>query len=360
MTIVISLFLSLLVQGADLSKKDLILTKIHHEEDEVIWGFTFLNKEELLLTLREGSLIHFNLRTKKRKKLAVPDVHAYGQGGLLDVQKFTINGKDKVYITYSSRVDGVKTTSLAVADFDKGKLGSFKNIFNAKVKSSTNRHYGSRLNYDGNFLYMSVGDRGERQFAQDLSLHNGKILRLTPEGVAAEGNPFIGKGLPEIWTYGHRNPQGIFYDSSTQKLFSCEFGPRGGDELNLIEKGKNYGWPVITYGREYYGPKIGTTEKKGMEQPITYWVPSISPSGMTIYSGDKIKSWKGDIFLANLSSQHIRRIRLQDNNVVEQQKILEDLEERIRFISTGLDGFLYFSTDSGFLYRIEKLVNKKS
>lgn len=345
-------FISFEAFSKDLSQKEVKITKIFEEEDSVIWGFSFLDKNNLLLSFREGRLVHLNFKSKKKENIGIPTVHAYGQGGLLDVQKFEINGLDYIYITYSQRVDGIKTTSLARAPFKKGKVGKFINIFNAKVKSDTNRHYGSRLAYDGKYIFMTVGDRGKREFAQDLNLHNGKILRLTPEGKAAPGNPFEKNGLPEIWTYGHRNPQGIYYDSSKGGLYSCEFGPRGGDELNVIVKGKNYGWPVITYGSEYYGPKIGTTKKEGMEQPLVYWVPSISPSGMTIYKGDKYVKWKGDFFLANLSSHHIRRVKIKEGKVIEQQKILEDLDERIRAISTGPEGYLYFSTDSGLLYKI--------
>lgn len=339
--------------GKDLIQKDLKLKTILDLDDKVIWGFAFLNANELLFTLREGQLYHYNLLTMKRVRLESPKVAANGQGGLLDVQVFDISGKKTVYLTFSSKVKGTTTTSLASGHFKDGKLNDLKTIFNAKVQSDTTRHFGSRLAYDGTHIFMTVGDRGKRSFAQDLRLHNGKILRLTPEGKAFAGNPFSKKGYPEIWSYGHRNPQGIFFDQEKKILFSCEFGPRGGDELNIIEEGKNYGWPVITYGSEYYGPSIGTTHKKGMEQPLAYWVPSISPSGLTVYSGDKIPLWKGSLFLANLSSNHLRRLEYKDGKITLEQKILEDLEERIRYVSTGLDGYLYFSTDSGKVIRIE-------
>ncbi|MCF8060780.1 MAG: PQQ-dependent sugar dehydrogenase [Bacteriovoracaceae bacterium] len=341
--------------GKDLLNKDVVLKEVVTFDDQVIWGFAFVNDKELLLTLREGKFYHLNLITKKKTLLDSPKVEAFGQGGLLDVQVFMISGRPTVFLTFSSKENGTVTSSLAKGYFKNGKLSELKTIFSAKVKSDTTRHFGSRLAYDGEFIYMTVGDRGERKFAQDLRLHNGKILRLTVDGKPAPNNPFISSGNLEVWSYGHRNPQGIVFDKKRGLLFSCEFGPRGGDELNLIKRGLNYGWPIITYGREYYGPSIGTTHQDGMEQPLIHWEPSISPSGLTVYYGDKFPEWRGSLLLANLSSNHIRRLEYADGKIKVEQKILEDLKERIRYISEGPDGFIYFSTDSGKIMRIESL-----
>jgi glucose/arabinose dehydrogenase len=322
------------------------------EGDEVIWGFDFINQEEVLFTQREGSLFHLDLKTKKTTKLEAPIVEASGQGGLLDI--LIDNGH--VYLTYSKKNKDVTTTALAKADLVKSKLRNLRTIFEATVKSNTTRHFGSRLVIKDNHLFMTIGDRGEREHSQDLSLHNGSILKLTKEGKPASDNPFIGKesALPEIWSYGHRNPQGIDMDPVSGELYSCEFGPRGGDELNRVRKGLNYGWPVITYGKEYWGPKIGTTHKEGMEQPIKYWDPSISPSGMVFYRGDKIKEWKNNLFLANLSSTHLRRLVLKNEEVVEEEPLFADMDERIRQVRNGPDGHLYFSTDSGKIFRVTR------
>lgn len=329
--------------------------------DGVIWGFDFITPQEVVMTLREGKLIYYNFATKKQTLLAGPKVDAGGQGGLLDVLVHTVAGEKYIFLTYSEKVGATLTTSLAKAKFKDNKLSDLKRIFSAKVVEDSTRHFGSRVVIRDNHIFMTIGDRGERKYAQDLKLHNGKILRLTLDGNPAKGNPFENdkNALPEIWSYGHRNPQGIDFSPTDGNLFSCEFGPRGGDELNLVKPGKNYGWPVITYGKEYYGPSIGKPKKEGMEQPVVYWVPSISPSGMSFYTGDKIIDWQNNLFLANLGSTHLRRLVLKDGEVVSQEVLFEDLEERIRQVKNGPDGFLYFSTDSGKLLRVEKSENVK-
>lgn len=340
---------------ASLKEKDLIAEKLFEIEDEVIWGFTFLNSSEVLLTLRKGDLYHFNLKNKKLKKIKTFDVFAYGQGGLLDVQMFKVEGKETLYFTYSKKVKGKATTALARAYWVKDNLTDFQDIFVAKAENDKTIHFGSRLAFDGKHLFMTVGERNQRHLSQTLNNHHGKILRLLPNGKPAPENPFVKKGgLPEIYSFGHRNPQGIFWDDKRKILFSCEFGPRGGDEINIIKPGLNYGWPVITYGSEYYGPKIGEEKKEGMEQPLAYWVPSISPSGMTVYQGNAISEWKGDIFLANLSSSHLRRLKFVDGKITEQQELFKGMDERIRFVSEGPDGRLYFSTDSGMFFGVSK------
>lgn len=322
--------------------------------DGVIWGIQFLDKNNVLLSLRKGELYLADLRTKKTKMIPIPKVIVKGQGGLLDVYLF----KKDLFITYADKVNGQLTTSLAKAKLKDGKPGLFKRIFSATVAGSSGRHFGSRVIVKDGFLYMTIGDRGDRDYSQDLKHHNGKILRLTLEGKTAPGNPFLGKeaALPEIWSYGHRNPQGIAINPNDGQIYSCEFGPKGGDELNYISKGKNYGWPIITYGREYWGPKIGETHKNGMEQPLIYWTPSISPSGMNFYTGNKIREWNGNLFLANLSSRHLRRLVLKGKKILKEEVLFKELEERVRHVANGPDGHLYFSTDSGKLYKVTQSV----
>lgn len=322
--------------------------------NSIIWGFDFISPNELLVTLRQGKLIYVNLAKNSRKELPIPKIAATGQGGLLDVHYQQIAGQNYVYLTYSTHFRGQLTTALARGVWRNQTLNQLQTLFVAKVSGSSGRHFGSRLVFKDQHIYMTIGDRGNRDYAQDLSYHNGKILKLTLEGKAAAGNPFekTSGALPEIWSYGHRNPQGIDLDPVTGEIYSCEFGPRGGDELNLVQRSKNYGWPIITYGREYWGPKIGETHESGMEQPVAYWVPSISPSGMAFYQGDKIPQWKNNLFLANLSSTHLRRLVLKNNKVVQQEILFADLDERIRHTRSGPDGYLYFSTDSGKLIQI--------
>lgn len=329
------------------------------EGKDVIWGFDFLNPKEageMIFTEREGKMRYLDLKTKRAVEIAgAPKVFNQGQGGLLDV--YIKN--DDIYLTYSDPVDKKGTTSLM-----KGKLSSDKKtftgtrIFQAQALESTGEHFGSRIAIDKDgYLFMGVGERNKRDRAQDLNTHHGKILRLTTEGRAPTDNPFVNtKGaLPEIWSYGHRNPQGLIIDSKGV-LLDAEFGPRGGDEVNLIEKGANYGWPVITYGREYWGPTIGTKEKAGMKQPLYYWVPSISPSGMMMYSGKAFPKFEGNLFLATLAGSHLHRIVTDAHRKIQrEEKLLEDLDERFRQVKTGPDGLIYLSTDSGKILRLKPI-----
>ncbi|PCJ48479.1 MAG: hypothetical protein COA74_08785 [Gammaproteobacteria bacterium] len=337
------------------NKEYKLSTIFQTERSEVIWGFDFISKDELVISLRSGKLYYFNILTNEKIQLEVPDIYSSGQGGLLDVHFKTLQGIDYIYFTFSLKVGKVVTTALARGEYKNKRLENLKTIFKANVKSDSSSHFGSRLVFTDNHLFMTIGDRGERKYAQDLSYHNGKILRLTFDGRAAKGNPFESKpdALYEIWSYGHRNPQGIDINPVNQKIYSAEFGPRGGDEVNIINKAKNYGWPIITYGREYWGFKIGSTHKKGMEQPLVYWTPSISPSGMAFYTGDKIKEWKNNLFLAALGGSHLRRLVIKDDRIVSQTVLFKKLGERFRHVRTGLDGYLYVSTDSGKIIKIE-------
>lgn len=338
------------VQGQSYS-----VEKIHSASD-VIWGFDFLDRENLIYTERKGQISILNIKTGKVKKLSgVPLVWAKGQGGMLDVRVHPIE-KNKIYFTYAAPVEGNKaSTALAIAEISGTKLENVKQLFIANNASSKTIHFGSRIEFDEvGHLFITVGDRDERSAAQKLSFHNGKVIRLKLDGSVPEDNPFAktNKSQKEVWSLGHRNPQGLVFSSATKELWLGEFGPRGGDELNLIKPGLNYGWPDVTYGREYWGPSIGSKEKAGTEPPVVFWVPSISPSGITFYTGELISAWKGNLFMGTLSSTHLRRLVIKNQKVVEQEELLTDIRERFRNVRTGPDGALYFSTDGGHIGRI--------
>lgn len=355
------LVISLLVLNVHAQNK--IFKSQHHtfkyevlnQTEDVIWGFDFLSPTEIIFTERAGKLKILDLKTKKVTEIAgVPIVYAKGQGGLLDVRVQDTKNKI-IYFSYAEPVDRLSTTSLARAEVNGKELKNFKKIFTAKPAGSGNIHYGSRIEFDGNgLLYLTVGERNERKEVQNLGSHLGKIVRLKLDGTAAPGNPYEKdkKALPEIWSIGHRSPQGLSLDPPGKNLWMSEMGPRGGDEINLVKPGQNYGWPDITYGREYTGFKIGPGQKQGVTDPVVYWVPSISPSGLSFYTGKNFSSWTGDLFVGNLSGQHLRRLKIKDNIVIEQEELLGDLRLRFRHVRNGPDGNLYFSTDEGHIARL--------
>lgn len=332
--------------------------EILHQGKDVIWGFDFVDAETLIFTERGGAMKKLSLKSKMPTAISgVPTVYARGQGGLLDVR---VREKNKIYFSYSEPVGGKATTVLAIADLEGNTLKNLKKVFVGHEPSSKQIHFGSRIEFDGKgFMYFSMGDRDDRHRAQKLDFNNGKIMRLKEDGSLPDDNPFVktASARPEIWSYGHRNPQGLAWNPKTQELWEAEYGPRGGDELNLIQPGRNYGWPVITYGREYWGPSIGEgTVKAGMEQPNAHWVPSISPSGIGFYFGTRFPNWNGNLFFANLSSTHLRRLTIEGQKVTGQEELLKDKGWRFRHVRQGPDELIYFSTDEG---RIGRLVPKK-
>ena len=325
--------------------------------DEVVWSLEFPSASELLFTTRSGKVRSLDLTSKKQVVvIGTPQVAQVGQGGLLDLALHPDFQKNRiVYLTYSKKVkEDQYTTAVYVAEYKNAALVNGKDIFISNAVSDNSIHFGSRIAFDKNKnLFFAIGDRNEREKAQDLNAHNGKVLRITDSGATVTDNPFAKSGSPHVWSYGHRNPQGIAFDPVTQNLYVAEFGPRGGDEINLISKGNNYGWPVVSYGREYWGPKISSSPKKdGITDPVLHFVPSISPSGIEFYTGDKYPEWKNDLFVANLSGSHILRLKLKDNKVVNRQELFNDANLRFRDLKTGPDGFLYFVTDSGLIGRI--------
>ena len=327
----------------------------------VVWGMTFINSKNILFTQRNGNIGILNTITQQISKVNHNLIIKHGgQGGLLDVVTSPdYKNTGLIYFTYVKELNGKGVTSLATAKLSKNKLINLKDIFVTKSSSSTSHHFGSSITFDEKgHLFFGVGERGIRANAQDLTNHAGSILRLNLDGSVPFDNPFVNdKNIqPQIYSYGHRNPQGIFYDKKNEKLYSIEHGPRGGDEINIILKGGNYGWPIISYGKEYWGPiSVGEgTHKKGMEQPFKVYIPSIAPSSLIIYTGDKFPKWKGDLFAGALKLTHINRIKLDSkSHEVYEERLLKSLKERIREIIQSPDGLIYFSTDNGNIYKIK-------
>jgi glucose/arabinose dehydrogenase len=284
-----------------------------------------------------------------------------GQGGLLDVAlhpDFADNGW--VYLSYAGEAGGEAGTEVARARLEGTTLIDVMVIFSAHPKTPGSAHYGGRLLFDrAGQLYIALGDRRNyMQEAQKLSSHLGGVIRVNDDGSAPDDNPFTGRddALPELFTYGHRNVQGMTLHPATGAVWTHEHGPRGGDEVNILKAGANYGWPAITYGIDYSGAIISEkTQAPGMEQPVVYWVPSIAPSGMAFYQGDLFPEWRGDLFVGALAGRHLRRLELDGDRVTGQEELLADLGERIRDVETGPDGYLYLLTDAtnGRLLRLE-------
>jgi glucose/arabinose dehydrogenase len=295
----------------------------------------------------------------------LPAVNAAGQGGLLGVTtdpQFASNRM--VYWVFSENTPEGNLTAVAKGRLstDERSMENVSVIYRATPAYRGTLHYGGRILVDksGN-LMVSTGERSDlatRPQAQELNSALGKIVRITKEGQPAEGNPFIGQAgaRPELYSYGHRNVQGLAFHPQTGDLWETEMGPRGGDELNRILPGRNYGWHIITYGIEYSGQKVGEgiTQKQGMEQPVYYWDPVLSPSGMSFYSGDDMPEWKNNVFIAGLNSNHIARLVISNNKVTGEERLLSGEGQRFRDITQGKDGALYTVTDGGRLYRIGK------
>jgi len=320
------------------------------------WGFGFLPDGGVLITEKDGRLLHLNGDTR-HEVAGVAEVAFDGQGGLLDIlvpRDFAQTRE--LYFTYAKAQSRGAGTALARAELsaDGTRLLGWRVIFELEPGSSGGRHFGSRIveGADGH-LYVTIGERGDRPSAQDLSRQNGSVIRVARDGSVPADNPFVGQpgAQPEIWSYGHRNAQGAAIDGQG-RIWVAEHGARGGDEVNLIRKGANYGWPVISYGRHYSGLKIGEgTAKPGMEQPEFYWDPSIAPSGMMIYSGKLWPDWTGDIFVGSLKFDYIARLSGAPLSEVEQ--LISDETLRVRDIREAPDGTIWFlSVGQGALYRV--------
>lgn len=317
------------------------------------WAMAFLPDGRMLVTERKGRLriIGTDGRLQARPVGGVPAVVANGQGGLLDVQlhpRFIENRL--VYLSWTGEGPGGYGTEIGRGEFRDGALHNLEVLFRLFPKSHKSWHFGSRLVFDRNGnLFITLGDRGERQRAQDLGDHAGSVIRLHDDGRVPADNPFVGRAdvRPEIFSYGHRNMQGATLNPIDGSLWTHEHGPQGGDEINVIRPGVNYGWPVITWGVNYgTGTPIGEgTHRQGMVQPLYYWVPSIAPSGMTFYDGKRFPAWRGDLFVGSLKFRLLVRLEIRDGQVVHEERMLADVFGRIRDVRQGPDGLLYLLTD---------------
>lgn len=338
------------------SKADIVVESVARGLERP-WGLAFLPDGRMIVTEKIGRLRVIDKDGTISPALGgVPKVAARGQGGLLDVALDPNFSENRlVYVSYAEPRDGGRAgTAVARGRLDEngGSLEQVKVIFRQEPGHTGGNHFGSRLAFapDGN-LFVTLGDRFDlREEAQDLSNHLGKIVRIRPDGSAPDDNPFVGKSgaKPEIWSYGHRNGQAAAINPRTGELWTAEHGARGGDEVNTPRKGLNYGWPVITYGVDYSGAQIGVgTKKAGMEQPAYYWDPSIAPSGMAFYTGDKFPGWKGSVFVGALAGQLLARLELDGDRITREERLLTRLGARIRDVQQGPDGFLYLLTDAG-------------
>jgi glucose/arabinose dehydrogenase len=328
------------------------------------WGMTWLPDGIMLVTERSGEILVFKDDKFTGEKLTgVPTVAEVNQAGLLDITLHPDYKKNGwLYLAYSRSQGEGEVLVITRAKLNGHALENVEEIFVCGPEWKGGRHFGSRIVFDkDNYLFFSNGDKGSRpQNAQELDNDHGKIHRIHDDGRIPEDNPFVNTpgASPSIWTFGNRNPQGMIYDKANNRIWSVEHGPKGGDELNLIEKGKNYGWPVISYGINYDGTILTElTEKEGMEQPVTYWVPSIATCGMTLVTSDKYPEWKGNIMVAGLAGQQIARVELDGTTAVGEETLLKDIG-RVRQVSESPDGYLYAVTEATGL--LVKLVREKS
>lgn len=329
------------------------------------WSLAFLPDGRMLVTERSGQLrVIVDGQLQAAPVSGVPEVFAKGQGGLLDVvlhPDYANNGW--IYFSFAAASLRGGHTAVARARLEGNRLVDVQTIFKANNVAGGGVHFGSRLAFGGDGkLYITVGERGDSDKAQELDSHNGTTVRLNDDGTVPGDNPFVNTAgaMPEIYSYGHRNPQGMARHPGTGAIWLHEHGPQGGDEINIVRAGVNYGWPVITYGRSYAGFSIGEgSEKPGMAQPILHWTPSIAPSGMAFYTGDKFPAWRGNLFVGSLKFRHLVRLELDGARVVAQERLLENAFGRVRDVRQGPDGFLYLLTDEddGALVRLEPAAN---
>nr|WP_321235112.1 PQQ-dependent sugar dehydrogenase [uncultured Psychroserpens sp.] len=326
------------------------------------WAFAFLPDHSMLINEKEGRIIHFK-NGKKTEISDVPKVYNRGQGGLLDI-KLHPNYKNNgwIYLTYASPEGQNRGGHTAVmrAKLKNNTLVEKEVLYKATPNTTRGQHFGSRIVFDDQgYLYFTIGERGNRdENPQDITRDGGKVYRLHDDGSVPLDNPFINDGNAKtaIYSYGHRNPQGMVIHPDTRAIWTHEHGPKGGDEINIIASGKNYGWPVITYGVNYIGTKItDETSRPGMEQPLHYWVPSIAPSGMEFISSDKYKGWKGNLLVGSLKFQYLDNCYIKDGKVIKEERLLDGLG-RVRSINQGPDGYIYVGIEN---LGIVKLIKTK-
>lgn len=330
------------------------------------WSLTFLPNGDYLVTERRGMLWRVSETGQKTKINGVPSVYHTGQGGLLDVV-LEPDFKDRgwIYFSYAATADNdssIANTEVARArlNLQQNRLTDLEIIFKADPKVEGGNHWGSRLAFaDDGSLYITLGERfGYEDQAQNPENHLGTVVRIMPDGSVPPDNPFADhpENKPEIFSYGHRNVQGIDIHPETRQVWTHEHGPKGGDEINILKAGANYGWPAATFGINYWGTEISEyTSRPGMQDPVLHWTPSIAPSGMAFYTGDQFPAWRGDLFVGALVKRHLRRVELDGDQVVGQEVLLKDFGQRIRDVRNGPDGFIYLLTDdtNGQLLRLE-------
>ncbi|WP_431158537.1 PQQ-dependent sugar dehydrogenase [Winogradskyella poriferorum] len=316
------------------------------------WGFTFLPDGSMLITEKSGEVIHFK-DGKKQLISGLPDIYLRGQGGLLDIilhPNYTKTGW--IYFSYASSDDDGKggNTTIGRAKLKNNTFTNWEVLYKATPNSTRGQHFGSRLVFDEEgYLYFTIGDRGDRDLnPQDISKDCGKVYRINDDGSIPNDNPFYNRqgAKKAIYSYGHRNPQGMTLHPETKEIWTHEHGPKGGDEINIIKKGKNYGWPVISYGVNYSGTKFtDLTAKEGMEQPLHYWDPSIAPSGMAFISSDKYGDWKGNLLVGSLKFQYLDMCTIRNGKVVKEERLL-DGHGRVRSVEQEPDGFIYVGIEN--------------
>ncbi len=323
------------------------------------WGLAFLPDDRVLVTERAGTIRIIQNRQLTADRIQnVPAVYQNGQGGLLDIQlhpDYATNGW--IYFSYSKAGTGGGATALGRARLQGNTFTDVQELFVGQPFSTSGQHFGSRIAFDGRgYVYLSTGDRGNPSNAQSLTNHWGKVIRLHDDGRVPSDNPFVGtaNARPEIWSYGHRNVQGMFFDAATQTLWAHEHGPRGGDEINRVERGRNYGWPTITFGINYDGtPITSETQRPGMEQPVRQWTPSIAPCGMTVVTSARYPQWRGNLLVGALALRHVARVELDANGrYVREERLLNNFA-RFRYVAQSPDGYLHMATENpGMVLRI--------
>ena len=323
------------------------------------WSFAFLPDGDILVTERGGTLQRLHPKTGALTAISgLPKVAYVGQGGLLDVALHpAFPDPAWVYVTYSAPMgEDQSTTRLARAQLQGNTLAQWEVLYTTEPVQDTRKHYGGRLLFTDGYLYMTMGERGMGDMAQRLDTDLGKVLRFRADGSIPQDNPFANTpgARKAIFTYGHRNPQGLARHPATGEIWVTEHGPQGGDELNRLEPGVNYGWPVITYGEEYGGGKIGEgTAKEGMAQPVYYYVPSIATGGLAFYQGEQFPAWNGDAFIGALRAFHLNRLAFAPDGKVTEHRLLADLQLRVRDVKQGPDGHLYVLSEQGSLIRLD-------
>ena len=343
---------------AETPEETLFSTELVVPNLDIPWGMAFLPDGSMLITEKAGTLIHFK-DGEKTEIQGVPPVYERGQGGLLDIElhpNYTENGW--IYLSYASEEGEEKGghTSIARARLNGDQLTDLEVLYKAGPNTTAGQHFGSRIEFDdAGYLYFTIGERGQRDVnPQDLSRDGGKVYRLHDDGRIPQDNPFVSTegALPAIYTYGNRNPQGMVRHPETGEIWIHEHGPRGGDEINIVQQGVNYGWPVITYGINYSGtPITDKTEMEGMEQPIHYWVPSIAPSGMCFVTSDLYPAWKGSLLVGSLSFRYLERLEMDGTKVLKRERLMDETG-RVRNVRQGPDGFIYVAVEGKGIYRL--------